>query len=445
MGQTRVRDRRLLALLIGLALLLVACTADDSAPPIIEPRPTPTATASAANAPEGERADVALLRLLDQVQEDRLMAHIAALEGMTTRHVNTPAEIGGYGIDAAADYIYEQFDRIAAARADFSTSQQNFSMTFDGMTTRQRNIIGVLGGTDAGAGAVIVGAHYDSRSWDRRDPEGFAPGANDNASGVAAVIEMARIISQQPRRATVIFVLFSGGQTGGREGSRAFVDEYLRGFDVRDVMMINVNRVGNWNNAAGEINARDIHLYTAPPTDSPSRRLARHLDFMAYHHQLDLNIIPQATIDPEGGFGDHLSFDEAGYTAVRFTEALENTDARHGADTIDEIESAYLAAATRTILGVLHALTAGPAPPSNITFRAEAATASALWEPLGGVSGYVVAMRRADSRIYQRYFVVDVNRTAAWDGWWEFDLFAVATIDSAGLVGRFSEEIAISR
>ncbi|TVR19623.1 MAG: M20/M25/M40 family metallo-hydrolase [Anaerolineaceae bacterium] len=434
-------------MLVWLVLLVTACGLNDSAPPpIIEPRPASTPTATAAAAPrEAVRADVALLRLLDQVQEDRLMAHIAALEGMTTRHVNAAQEIGGYGIGAAADYIYEQFERIAATRAGFSVSQQDFTLTFNGITTPQRNIIGVLGGTSADAGVVIVGAHYDSRSWDRRDAEGYAPGANDNASGVAAVIEMARIISQQPRRATVIFVLFSGGQTGGREGSRAFVDEYLRGFDVDDVMMLNVNRVGNWNNAAGEINARDLHLYAAPPVDSPSRRLARNLDFMAYHHQLALNIIPQTTIDPEGGFGDHLSFDEAGYTAVRFTSALEDADAVHGADTIDRVESAYLAAATRTILGVLHALTAGPSPPRNITFRADGATASALWEPVAGASGYVVAMRRHNSLIYERYFVVDANRTAAWDGWRDFDLFAVATIDSAGLVGRFSAEIAISR
>lgn len=432
-------------LIIFTLLVLGACTlGGGEPPPIIEPRPVNTPSPAPPAPAIGAQVD--LINLLGQVQEDRLMAHIAALVGVQTRHVNSPQDVNGYGIGAAADYITGQLRAIQnASNGNFSVFDHPFVLNYNNIITQQRNIVGVLQGVQADAGVIIVGAHYDSRTWNLTDAEGYAPGADDNASGVAAVIEMARILSQRPRRATVLFVLFSAEETG-RQGSIAFVADYLRAFDIGDVMMLNLDTIGSWNDERGNINRTDIRLYSAPPNTGQSRHLARTINFIGYFYNLDLNIQLQDAIDREGRFGDHNSFEEAGYPAVRFIEALEDTPNREGADTINHVESAYLAAATRTALGTLESLADGILPPDNISFRRNAdGTAAAAWEPPAGAARYVVALRRPGSLIFDRHFIIETNRTEDWNGWWEFEAFAIAAIDGRGTLGRFSTEIPLNR
>lgn len=440
--------RLLYPIMLLLMLWAVAgCSlSSEPPPPIVGLRPTstpnidPTATPSASG-------QVYLLNLMNQVQTDRMIVHISTLSNFRTRHVNSTQTLPDFGIGAAADYLLEQMQAIArSSHGNFSVSEHNFTATYNNVTTPQRNIVGVLGGTDAEAGVIVIGAHYDSRSWDLRDFAAYAPGADDNASGVAAVLEIARIMSQSPRNATILFVLFSAEEVG-RQGSIAFVQDYLTAFDLdEDILMLNLDTIGSWNDSAGNINAQDIRLFSAPPNTSPARHIARTLNLMGYHQRLDLNIILADALDRPDRYGDHFSFDEAGYPALRFIEALEDHDNREGADTVEHIEPAYLTAATRTILGVLVGLSDGIAPPKNISFRNLGdGTASAAWEPPAGAVGYVVALRKSDSLIFDRHFIIETNRTAAWDGWWDFDLFAIATIDSRGVVGRFSVEVSLNR
>jgi hypothetical protein len=438
--------RRYISILtLGILFILTGCTLTHNEPPlIIEARPTNTPL-SPTNTPTIS-AQVDVLSLMGQIQEDRLMSHIAALVGMVTRHVNSPQDSNNYGISGAANYIVNQLRTIQnQSNGNFSVFEHPFVATYDGRITQQQNIVGVLQGTQASAGVILIGAHYDSRTWDLRDAEGYAPGADDNASGVAAIIEIARAMSQRPRRATILFVLFSAEEVA-RQGSIAFVSDYLQAFDIGNVMMLNVDTIGSWNDEQGNINRTDIRLFSAPPNTSQSRHLARTLNFFGYFFDLDLNIVIQPTIDREGRYGDHHSFEEMGYPAVRYIEAVEDNANREGADTIDHIEPAYLAAATRTILGTLDALADGQLPPINISFRSNAdGTASVAWEPVSDATGYVVALRRPNSLIFDRHFIITTNRTEAWDGWWEFETFAIATLDERGMVGRFSTEIPIQR
>lgn len=416
----------------------------ESSPPIIGLRPTPTPSLTVTPTPP-RASQVYLLNLVNQVQTDRMMVHITTLADFRTRHVNSSQTLPNFGIGAAADYLLGQMQAIArASNGQFSVFEHPFEATYNNVTSPQRNIVGVLQGTDAEAGVIVVGAHYDSRSWDLRDFAAYAPGADDNASGVAGVLEIARIMSQTPRRATILFVLFSAEEVG-RQGSIAFVQEYLLPFDMQDVIMLNLDTIGSWNDSQGNINDKDIRLFSVPPNTSPDRHIARALNFMSYHHRLDLNIVLQDALDRPDRYGDHFSFHDAGYPALRFIEALEDTDNREGADTAEHIELAYLSASTRTILGVLEGLADGILPPKNISFRNLGdGTASAAWEPPAGATGYVVALRKSDSLIFDRHFIIETNRTAPWDGWWEFDSFAIATIDARGVVGRFSSEIQLN-
>jgi hypothetical protein len=403
---------------------------------------------STQGAPQQTSVDIELFNLMNRIESERLMAHINALVGFHTRHVNSSTQSLTRGVGAAANYISETFKQIQAqSGGKFVTFEQPFTASYNGIASTQRNIIGYIQGTSAEAGIIVVGAHYDSRTDDLTDATSFAPGADDNGSGVAAILEMARVLSTSPMRATIVFVLFSAEEVG-RQGSKAFVQDYIMVHNLPVIGMINLDTIGSNNDARGNVNDRDLRLFSAPPNSSRSRQFARTLNFIAYYHKLDLNLAMQNEIDREGRYGDHESFEEKGYPSSRIIESLEDTPKREGRDTVDGVEAAYLLKSTRTIMGLLYALGGGPVPPRNIVLRDVGGGNSALvWESVPDASRYVVGLRRPNSLIFDQYFtVIEANSGAmATVNWQAYEAIAVAAVDSRGVVGRFSEEYRIAR
>lgn len=462
----RPTPRNHLLLIIWMSVVLLACSLGaQEAPPTLLPRktdiPTPQpplsyATPQGGNvpnqstqgAPQQTSVDVELFNLMNRIEKERLMMHIQTLVSFHTRHVNSPTQSLAHGVGAAANYISETFKQIQAqSGGKFITFEQPFIANYNGITSQQRNIIGYIQGTSAEAGIIVVGAHYDSRTNDLRDGSSFAPGADDNGSGVAAVLEIARVLSTSPMRATIVFVLFSAEEVG-RQGSKAFVRDYVLVHNLPIIGMINLDTIGSNNDARGNVNDRDLRLFSAPPNSSRSRQFARTLNFIAYYHKLDLNLAMQNEIDREGRYGDHESFEEKGFPASRLIESLEDTPKREGRDTIDGIEPDYLLKSTRTVMGLLYALGGGPVPPRNIVLRDVGNGNSALvWEPVPDASRYVVGLRRPNSLIFDQYFtVIEANSGAmATVNWQVYEAVAVAAVDSRGVVGRFSEEYRIAR
>jgi hypothetical protein len=458
--------RNHILLIIWLSMVLLACSLGaQEAPPTLLPRktdiPTPQpplsyATPQGGNvpnqstqgAPQQTSVDIELFNLMNRIESERLMAHINALVGFHTRHVNSSTQSLTRGVGAAANYISETFKQIQAqSGGKFVTFEQPFTASYNGIASTQRNIIGYIQGTSAEAGIIVVGAHYDSRTDDLTDATSFAPGADDNGSGVAAILEMARVLSTSPMRATIVFVLFSAEEVG-RQGSKAFVQDYIMVHNLPVIGMINLDTIGSNNDARGNVNDRDLRLFSAPPNSSRSRQFARTLNFIAYYHKLDLNLAMQNEIDREGRYGDHESFEEKGYPSSRIIESLEDTPKREGRDTVDGVEAAYLLKSTRTIMGLLYALGGGPVPPRNIVLRDVGGGNSALvWESVPDASRYVVGLRRPNSLIFDQYFtVIEANSGAmATVNWQAYEAIAVAAVDSRGVVGRFSEEYRIAR
>lgn len=458
--------RNHILLIIWLSMVLLACSlGTQEAPPTLLPRktdmPTPQpplsyATPQGGNvpnqstqgAPQQTSVDIELFNLMNRIEQDRLMSHINMLVGFHTRHVNSTSQSLTRGVGAAATYISDTFKQIQAqSGGKFITFDQPFTASYNGIASPQRNIIGYIQGTSADAGIIVVGAHYDSRTDDLTDANAFAPGADDNGSGVAAILEMARVLSTSPMRATIVFVLFSAEEVG-RQGSKAFVQDYILVHNLPVIGMINLDTIGSNNDPRGNINDRDLRLFSAPPNESRSRQFARTLNFIAYYHKLDLNLAMQNEIDREGRYGDHESFEEKGFPSSRLIESLEDTPKREGRDTVDGVEPAYLLKSTRTIMGILYALGGGPVPPKNIVLRDVGNGNSALvWEAVPDAGRYVVGLRRPNSLIFDQYFtVIDPNSGAmATVNWQIYEAVAVAAVDSRGVVGRFSEEYRIGR
>lgn len=455
--------RKTWALLIWFGFVSIACNLTSSdKPPTLMPQgpiaastqatlgyvaPPPGAVAEGTAVAARPPVDVELYNLLNQVDTDRLMVHIDTLVGFHTRHVNSSTTSQTKGVGAAAMYLYDQFQLIQArSPQNFTVHYHEFTAHYNGLATTQRNVFAVLTGTDVGGGVIVVGAHYDSRGDDLTDAESAAPGADDNGSGVAAVLELARLLSQRPHRSTIIFVLFSAEEVS-RQGSKAFVKDYLNRFDDNPVFaMLNLDTIGSWNAPDGTINSKEIRVFSERPNDSQGRQLARTIEFIATHHGLNLKVSVQDQIDREGRYGDHESFSEAGYPSVRLIEAVEDHPKRDSRDTIDGVEPAYLADATRTVLGIVTALADGLRPPRNISLRDLGnGTQTLVWESVPGASRYIVAVRRPDSLIFAQHFITLEATSGAWGNWSQYEAVAIAAEDANGLVGPFSVEYKIPR
>lgn len=456
--------RMLVFALAWMSLTAIACNiASTSEPPVatIVPQPEediamPTLGVSTQSPDQQASGDIPtaapptgayLYSTLNEVDANRMMNHIAMLQGFTTRHVNSTQASDTAGVGAAFKYISREFEKIQEeSRGNFMVFPHPFRAFYNGVETGQHNVVGIINGTEQNTPALVIGAHYDSRNNDLSDTA-WGPGANDNGSGVAALIEIARILSQRRPRTTMIFVAF-GAEEVNRQGSIAFIRDYIRPYNLTVRLMINIDTIGSNNDARGNVNNSQIRVFSAGPDDeSPSRQAARMVDFIAENHATDLDIIMEDQEDREGRYGDHTSFSEVGIPAIRFIEALEDTPNREGRDLIEYVEPDYLRKSTRTILTVIMALSDGlKAPQEPLVREMPTGSRRLVWQPVEGATGYVVALRRPGDRTFEQIFNAPGTNTA-----YECDCFvssryasiAVAAVNENGMMGPLSREVIV--
>ena len=444
-----------LAILCGFAALLIACNlgTSDNAPPTLAPRPTLTAPATLGyvaagparlpgigSSPEPPQ-DLPKLNFAAQVESDRLMTHIRVLQDFGTRHVNSAQHSDQEGIGAAQAYLSGQFETYRqASNGRLYTFDLPFeSITPDGERRRQTNLVAVIQGTEAEAGAILVGAHYDSVGSPLNASSAYAPGANDNGSGVAATLELARIMSRTRYKSTVMFALFSA-EEWNRQGSKAFA-AWLRDDGADLIGMVNLDTIGNVHDRSGLVNDRELRVFSAGPNESSeSRRLARMVNFIAHNSDARLDLVVQDAIDRENRYGDHFSFSELGFPAIRFINAHEEKFNGDPTDTIEFIEAGYLREATAAILTIVSALADGPRPPDDVVLRTGGAAQELVWQPVPDAAGYIIALRSAGGLYYQRQILHD-ETSLSWDGFADYSAIAIAARDARGLVGPLSREI----
>lgn len=450
-------------LLLGLwfGFTLLACNLSSPPPPTIVPRPSATplptigyATLSPEELPEAVTTPVAqtnanLLNLINRVDSNRLMAHVQTLQNLGTRHVNSPYTLPDAGIGAARNYIVGQFQQIeAASQGRFRIISHTFPVSWGGVNSTAENIVGYLGGRETGAGVLLIGAHYDSTSNSIEDGSAYAPGANDNASGVAAVLEVARVLAENPipPRATILFAAFSAEEIG-REGSKRFVEEYVRSYNLPLIGMLNLDVIGSSTGPTGQVNDRQIRLYSEGPNESPSRQFARALNFIGFNYMPDLELAMQDAVDRDGRYGDHMSFSEAGYPAARIIEPLEEANRHHTAnDTMDDIQLPYFTRVTQLTLVVTYAMGEGIRAPRNVVLRdAGNGIRNLVWEPVPEAVSYVVALRYPGSLTFNQYFeTTDTNVASEIFTASRLAGIAIAARDANGLLGPLSSEYFIT-
>lgn len=447
---SRMVHLRCIPLLVLLAVLGSGCALLEPPPQPILPTapPPPTADSDSVDfeALGGDPAtagtvsftvDPDIAALLNNISRQNLFAYVRALESFGTRHTLSPTEPATFGIGAARRWIFDELNRVGSARLDVRIAE--FPLTYAGVPTTQQNVIATLPGEGSHPGIIVVMAHYDSRTENPDDGESLAPGADDNASGVAALIETARLLSARPLQQTIIFA-FLAAEEQGTFGSRQLVQELLLDGRIIDVA-INNDIVGGRTGIP-----QSIRVFAPGPEDSDPIRLARYLDAISDMYSPMFSVDIQPAPDREGRFGDHREFLNAGIPAVRLTESVEDPSAQHNErDTADAIDYEYLVQVTRLNVAALANMAGAPPAPSPPTIAPMAEPGNYLltWPTDERAAGYAVIARPLGSyEVEMRYVsAADAGNVAiaGLDPSRTYNL-SLAALDERGRIGLFSPE-----
>jgi len=380
-------------------------------------------------------ADPQIAAALRQISPARIQSTIEKLVSFQTRSTlsaQDPASIAsGHGIGAAREWIKAEFGRYSHdCGGCLEVKLDSFTEVPGGRIpkpTEITNVYAVMKGTDPESAKriVLVTGHYDSRNSDNLNITDPAPGANDDGSGTAVSLECARVLSQLKFPATVIFLTVAGEEQG-LNGSRHFAQmAKAAGWNIEAAL--NNDIVGGDRSpqqdptvvrvfsegvpiAATDAEVRQIRSLGGE-SDSTSRQLARYIAEVGRTY--DVSVKPTLIFRPDRYLrgGDHSSFNEQGYAAVRFTEFREDYNHQHQnvrtengiefGDLSKFVNFDYVANVARLNAGTLASLASAPAPPAKVrllTTKLES-DSTLTWEPSPGgrVASYEVLWRATTS------------------------------------------------
>lgn len=374
------------------------------------------------------------------VSEARLRADVEAMVSFGTRHTLSSQDDPKRGIGAALDWAEGRFRAISGECGGclvITRPETTISGDRIPAPTRLQNVIAFQRGTAGSSEVVIVQAHIDSRASDVMDATSDAPGANDNASGSALVLEAARLLSQRRHAGNVVYALLSGEEQGLYGGKLLADWAKMNGWTVKAVL--NNDIVGGSRGSDGLVDADHVRVFSEGPradatdalragqrrfggeNDSPSRNLSRFVASLA-ERQGGLAVRQVWRADRMGRGGDHLPFLEAGLPAIRFSAAIEDYDHQHQdlrvedgvkyGDTVDEMDFAYLARVTRLNVAALDLLARAPMPPHATADAAVKSWTDVKWQAVPGAARYRVWQRRTDDSAWATFTEVPAGQTS---------------------------------
>lgn len=360
---------------------------------------------------------------LAEVSAARQRATIEKLVGFGTRHTLSDTRSDTRGIGAARRWTAAEFEAMSKACGgclEIVTPSQTMTGPRVPTPTEIVDVMAVQRGTEDPDRVVVISGHIDSRVSDVMDFKSDAPGANDDASGVAAVMEAARVLSRHKFKATIVYAVLSGEEQG-LMGGKVLAD-YAREKGWRVEANLNNDIVGNTRGVGGTMDNTHVRVfsegtkavetpeqankrrYNGGEVDSPSRNLARYMDEIADRYLTNLDVVMVYRTDRFGRGGDQVRMLEAGFPAVRVTEAAENYTRQHQnlrvengvayGDVVAGVDFDYLAQVTRLNVATLASLANAPAPPEGVDISgAVSADTTVKWKPAAGAAAYRVWWR----------------------------------------------------
>lgn len=417
--------------------------------------------------------DPQIAAALRAVSSARIQQTIEKLVSFQTRQTisSEAPSASGQGVNAAAEWIKSQFEAYSKdcsgcleVKTDEFIQEPGPRIT---KPTKITNVYAILRGTDsANAGRMmLVTGHYDSRNTDVSDATGYAPGANDDGSGTAVSLEAARVLSQHKFPATIIFLTVAGEEQG-LNGSAHFAKmAKAQGWNIEAAL--NNDIVGGDKTPGDTLqDPQTVRVFSEgiPTTadekqlkqirslggenDGPSRQLARYVRAVSNEY-LPAKVFHPLLVSRHDRYmrgGDHFSFNDEGYAAVRFTEFRENFNHQHQnvrtengieyGDLPKFVDYNYTANVARLNAATLASLASAPAPPANVQLLTKGLQndSTLQWEPSAGglAASYEVLWRDTASSDWEHVQAVAGGTKATIPVSKDNVIFAVRAVDAKG-------------
>ncbi|CAM2997557.1 Peptidase family M28 [Flavobacterium succinicans] len=413
-------------------------------------------------------SDPEIAKMVQEVKTENLETIVKKLVSFGTRHTLSDTKSNTRGIGAAQRWVKSEFDKYALASNRRLTSKIDyFTIKADGkriaVDSELGNVMATLKGTDPNDDRVlIISGHLDSRASDVMDAKSDAPGANDDGSGVACVMELARIMSQREFPFTLIFVAVVGEEQG-LYGAKHLAD-VAKAQKWNLIAMLNNDMIGNSLSSGTQLRDNTqvrVFSETIPYTeteaeakmrkatnrdnDSPSRQLARYIKTVTnqYVPQLDIQLVYRNDRFLRGG--DHTPFSQNGFTAIRFCEMNENYDHQHQnvrkenniqyGDLPEFMDFEYMRKVTCSNLATFSNLAWSPKAPENVGIEVKELTNSSVlvWQAPQGkpIFGYNILIRETSASHWQKAVFTKDNKIEipySKDNYF----FAVQSVDALG-------------
>ncbi len=360
--------------------------------------------------------------LAKQVDQKRLRATVEKLASWNDRNTNNPT------LTEAANWVADQYRAIPGLEVEL----MKYKLPKMARVPEEKEVVQVVatlkGETDR---RIVIGGHLDTINMvdTQNGLNARAPGANDDASGVAMAMELARIMSQKKWRNTLVFVAFTGEEQG-LYGSRALAERAVKEGWKIDAVLSN-DMIGNVRNPVGQKNDKFVRVFSAdtpPPTPSSvsrdtrsaagqtpsraeteegarthqSRELARLIEFVTRGSVDNFGVKLVFRNDRFGRGGDHTPFMQAGFSAVRFTEAIEDYSHQHTAEDLPKhMDWKYLENCAKIdLVAMAHLGDAGDQPTSVRVNRTQGYDTTITWKGAPGAR-YTVYWRETSSPVWQ--------------------------------------------
>jgi Zn-dependent M28 family amino/carboxypeptidase len=383
----------------------------------------PVAALAADGAPPAAKDQPVLHEITAQVSADRLHATIAKLVSFGTRQTISDPTSDTRGIGAARRWVkgeFEAMSRDCGGCLEIVTPSQTVTGTRIPKPTEVMDVLAIQRGVSDPGRVVVITGHLDSRVNDILDATSDAPGANDDGSGSAAVMEAARVLSHHKFAATIVYGVLSGEEQG-LYGGKVLAD-YAKAQGWRVEAALNNDIIGNTHGLNGVHEDGRVRIfsegtkavetpeqanrrrYNGGEVDSPARNLARYMDRLADQYLDGFKVMMVYRTDRFSRGGDQVPMLEAGFPAIRVTEAAENWTRQHQSirvengvhygDVIEGVDFPYLAKVTRLNAVTLAALASAPPPPTGVKIDgALSDDTTVTWAKSPGAAGYRVWWR----------------------------------------------------
>ena len=368
--------------------------------------------------------------IINAVSEKRIEKDITTLVNFGTRNTFSDTISNTRGIGAARRWIKQEFETISKNcnnclnvfyQKDFVTKEGNTRVPHDVWVV---NVVAIQKGTKYPNRYIIMSGDIDSRASDTMDFTTDAPGANDNASGMAGAIEAARVLSKYKFENSIIYVGLSGEEQGlfGGAGLANYAKE--KGWDI--IGVLNNDMIGNITGVDGVIDNRSFRIFSEPvpaneterernarrfyggEVDGISRQLARYVHKTVQTYMPEMNPMMVYRLDRFGRGGHHRPFNDLGYAGIRIMEAHENYTQQHQdireengikyGDVLEHVNFGYAKKLTAVNAINLASLAWAPPSPKKVAIGGIVeADVKLKWDKVEGAKGYKIYWRDTTS------------------------------------------------